>query len=170
MPFEAEMPAGHAALSRDFYGPITKAMTEGARRVGDLLSLPALQGKRDNPAELIGILVGLDLAEPTLRAGAAPTPQALRFNRTTTSKLVHTENLGRPIACASNALGTGAPCTLFDLYVLDRVLQGEGEANMEQWVGHLGGKLDAEGRNKLRDVVSRCLRVRLPILRAAGVF
>jgi predicted methyltransferase family protein len=170
MPFEAEMPAGRASLSRDFYGPITKAMAGGPCRVGDLLSLPSLQGKRDNPAELIGVLVGLDLAEPTLRSGAAPTPQAMRFNRSATTKLVHTENLGRPIAAASNALGTGAPCTLFDLYVLDRVLQGEGEEDTEHWVHDLGLNLDEEGRNRLRDVLGRCLRVRLPILRAAGVF
>jgi SAM-dependent methyltransferase len=170
MPFEAEMPAGRASLSRDFYGPITSAMVGGPRRVGDLLGLPTPQGKRDNPAELIGILVGLDLAEPTLRTGAAPTAQALRFNRTTTAKLVNTENLGRPIAAASHALGTGAPCTLFDLYVLDRVLLGEGEANTEQWVSHLGVNLDEDGQSRLRDVLSRCLRVRLPILRAAGVF
>ena len=102
-------------------------MTGGPRRVDDLLRLPALQAKRDNPAELIGIMVGLDLAEPTLRPGAAPTPQALRFNRVSSASLSRTENLGRPIAAASHALGTGAPCTLFDLYVIDRVLAGESE-------------------------------------------
>ena len=81
MPYEAEMPAGRAALNRSFYGPITEAMATGPRRVGDLLALPDLEGRRDNPAELIGILVGLDLAEPAARPGAEPTPQALRFNR-----------------------------------------------------------------------------------------
>jgi SAM-dependent methyltransferase len=170
MPFEAEMPAGRAALSRSFYGPITQAMAAGPRRIRDLLELPMLEGRRDNPAELVGILVGLDLAEPALRAGATPAAAALRFNRTTMTKLVGTENLGRPIAAASHALGTGAPCTLFDLYVLDRVQQGEGEANTEDWVRHLGGNLDEEGRAKLREVFGRCLRVRLPSLRAAGVF
>jgi hypothetical protein len=37
-------------------------------------------------------------------------------------------------------------------------------------VSHLGINLDADGQSRLRDVLSRCLRVRLPILRAAGVF
>ncbi|HYM29529.1 MAG TPA: class I SAM-dependent methyltransferase, partial [Steroidobacteraceae bacterium] len=124
MPFEADMPAGRAALSQGFYGPIARALADGPRRVGDLLELPTLEGRRDNPAELIGILVGLDIAEPALRPGAAPTQQAQRFNKVTMAKLLHTENLGRPIAAASHALGTGAPCTLFDLYVADRVQQG----------------------------------------------
>ncbi len=170
MPFEADMPAGRATLNRGFYGPITKTLATGPCRVGDLLDLPELDGKRDNPAELIGILVGLDLAEPALRPGAAPTAQALRFNRTAAASLGRTDNPGRPIAAASNALGTGAPCTLFDLYVLDRALQGEGEERTEDWVRHLGANLDDEGQGKLREVLDRCLRVRLPILRAAGVF
>ena len=75
MPYEVEMPAGQAALNKAFYGPIAEAMAQGPRRVGDLLALPDLEGRRDNPAELIGILVGLDLAEPALRPGAEPTPR-----------------------------------------------------------------------------------------------
>jgi hypothetical protein len=164
------MPAGRASLSRGFYGPITQALADRPRRVGDLLAQPLLEGKRDNPAELVGILVGLDLAEPALRSGAAPTAQALRFNRIITASLVRTENLGRPIAAASHALGAGAPCTLFDLFVLDRVQQGEGEEKVDDWLRHLGANLDAEGLGKLRDLLGRCLRVRLPILHAAGVF
>ena len=169
MPYEADMPAGRATLNRAFYGPITEAMAAGPRRVGDLLALPNLEGKRDNPAELIGILVGLDLAEPAARPGAAPTPEALQFNRVTLANLGRTENLGRPIAAASHALGTGAPSTLFDLHVVDRVLAGEGEPHIESWVGDIGVNLDDEGRGKLREVFSKALRVRVPILRAQGV-
>jgi SAM-dependent methyltransferase len=170
MPYEAEMPAGRAQLSEGFYGPITRALAEGPRRVGDLLALPTLEGNRNNPAELIGILAGLDLAEPALRPGAEPAPQALRFNRVTTASLLRTENLARPIAAASHALGTGAPATLFDLYVLDRVLAGEGEERVDDWVRHIGGTLEDEGRGKLRELLARSLSVRLPILRAQGVF
>jgi hypothetical protein len=170
MPYEADMPAGRAALNRAFYGPITEALAAGPQRVGDLLALPDIDGRRDNPAELIGILVGLDLAEPAARPGAAPTAQAMRFNRVTSANLGRTENLGRPIAAASYALGTGAPCTLFDLYVIDRLQAGESEDRKEEWVRDIGVNLDDEGRDKLRQVVDKALRVRMPILRAQGVF
>ena len=170
MPSEADVPAGRAALNRSFYGPITEALAAGPRRVGDLLALPDLDGKRDNPAELIGILVGLDLAEPALRAGAEPTPQALRFNRATMANLSRTENLGRPIAAASHALGAGAPCTLFDLYVIDRLQAGEDGAQMDAWISDLGSNLDENGQGRLRETFVRALRTRLPILRAQGVF
>jgi SAM-dependent methyltransferase len=170
VPQEADVPAGRAALNRSFYGPITEAMAMGPRRVGDLLALPDLEGRRDNPAELVGILVGLNLAEPVARPGAEPTPQALRFNRVTLENLRRTENLGRQIGAASYALGTGAPCTLFELYVIERVQAGDSEAAIDDWVRDIGGNLNDEGRGNLREVFTRALGVRLPILRAQGVF
>ena len=170
MPDEANMPAGHAALNPHFYRPIVEALATGPRRVGDLLALPTLEGRRDNPAELIGILVGLDLAEPTARPGADPMPQALRFNRVTLDNLRRTENLGRTIAAASYALGTGAPCSLFDLHVIERIQAGEGEAQIDDWVHGIVADLDADNRDKLRQVFADAVRVRMPILRAQGVF
>jgi len=169
MPYEAEMPAGTAQLSPAFYRPIAQALSAGPRRVGDLLALPDVEGRRDNPAELIGILAGLDLAEPALRPDAAPAAGAVRFNQVIATSLMRTENLGRPIGAASVRLGTGAPCSLFDLFVLGRLRAGESEDHVADWVGQLGGNLEEENRDKLRDVLLRCLRVRLPILEAQGV-
>jgi hypothetical protein len=94
----------------------------------------------------------------------------MRFNRVTSANLSRTENLGRPIAAASYRLGTGAPCTLFDLYVLDRLQAGEGEERIDEWVRDLGSNLDDEGRGKLREVFAKAVRLRLPTLRAQGVF
>ena len=54
-----------------------QAMATGPRRVGDLLALPGPGGRRDNPAELVGMLVGLDLAEPALR-GRVPSRRRRR--------------------------------------------------------------------------------------------
>jgi hypothetical protein len=170
VPYEADVPAGRAALNRNFYGPITAAMTAGPRRVGDLLAVPDLEGRRDNPAELIGMLVGLNLAEPAARPGAEPTPQALRFNRVTLANLRRTENLGRQIAAASHALGTGAPCTLFELHVIERIQAGDSEANIDDWVRDIGINLDDAGRGNLREVFVKAFHVRLPILHAQGVF
>jgi SAM-dependent methyltransferase len=170
VPYEADVPAGRAALNRNFYGPITAAMTAGPRRVGDLLAVPDLEGRRDNPAELIGMLVGLNLAEPAARPGAEPTPQALRFNRVTLANLRRTENLGRQIAAASHALGTGAPCTLFELHVIERIQAGDSEANIDDWVRDIGVNLDDAGRGNLREVFVKAFHVRLPILHAQGVF
>jgi len=170
MPYEADVPAGRAALNRSFYGPIAAAMTGGPQRVGDLLAIPDLEGRRDNPAELIGMLVGLQLAEPAIRPSAAPSPEAQRLNHVTLTQLSRTETLGRPVAAASHALGAGAPCTVFDLYVIDRLLAGEDETLMDDWVRALGADLDDASRGRLREALIRSQQTRLPILRAQGVF
>jgi hypothetical protein len=169
MPFEVETPAGQAELNKTFYGPIARALAQGPRRVGDLLALPDLDGKRDNPAELVGMLAGVSLAEPALRPGAEPAPAALRFNQMVLTELSRTENLGHQFGAASHMLGMGAPCSMFDLFVLQRVLDGQGEDRIDDWVRHIAPGADETGRGNLRDVLSRCLRVRVPVLRAQGV-
>ena len=75
------MPAGRAALNRAFYGPITQAMAAGPQRVGDLLELPNLEGQRNNPGELIGILVGLKMSQ-NRRHGQALNRRLRRCNST----------------------------------------------------------------------------------------
>jgi SAM-dependent methyltransferase len=170
MPYEADMPAGRAALNRGFYGPIAEAMAAGPRRVGDLLALPNLDGRRDNPTELIGILVGLELTEPVARPGAEPVAQALRFNQIIAADLRRTEPMGRPIAAASHMLGTGAPCTLFDLFAIERISAGDTAENIDGWVDDLRADADEEGARRLREALERALRVRLPILRSQGVW
>ncbi len=167
MPAEAEMPAGRAALNPDFYRPIVATMARGPSRVGDLL---AASGKPGNAAELVGLLVGLDIAEPVSRPGASAVPGALRFNRLIRTELMQNANLGTVVGAASHVLGAGAPATLFDLYVLERTQSGEGEQQIENWIQDLGpAELDAEGRGRLRDVLRRCLTVRVPTLRTQGV-
>jgi hypothetical protein len=53
--------------------------------------------------------------------------------------------------------------------VIDRLQAGESEDRKEEWVRDIGVNLDDEGRDKLRQVVDKALRVRMPILRAQGV-
>jgi len=165
LPLEAEMPAGRAQLGPGFYRPIVQAMASGPRRVGELLQLPDVDGKRDNPAELVGIMIGLDLAEPALRPDAAPGPVALQFNRVSARRLMRSENLGRPMAAASYRVGMAVPSTLLDLLVVDRTLDGEGD--IDSLMGFMRRAVTDE--DKLREVLETSISTRLPILRAHGV-
>lgn len=169
MPLDVETPAGQAELNSAFYQPIARAMADGPRRVGDLLSLPDLEGKRDNPAELVGMMVGVSLAEAALRPGTEPSPEALRLNQVVLAELSRVENPGQQFAAASHVLGMGAPCSMFDLFVLQRVMEGEGEERVDDWTMRIAPGTDEENRGKLREVLSRCLRVRVPVMRAQGI-
>ena len=166
-PLEAEMPAGRAELNPNFYRPIVGALADGPRRVGDLLLLPEDMGKRDNPAELVGILVGSELAEPALRPGAPPSEVAQRFSRVSGHRLMQTEPMGRPVGVASHRLGTAAPATVLDLIVMDRTLEGEG--SVDDLVRFLSDRITVSDEARLRTVLADCISNRLPRLRAAGV-
>ncbi len=167
LPLEAEMPAGRAQLNPSFYRPIVEALADGPRRVGDLLQLPEVEGKRDNPAELVGILVGSELAELALRPVAPPSAAAQRFNRVAARRLMQTEPMSRPVGVASYRLGTAAPASVLDMVVMDRTLEGEG--GIDDIVRFLNAAIAVTDEARLRTVLTACIDNRLPRLRAAGV-
>ncbi len=168
MPLEAEMPAGRAALNPKFYRPIVAALTDGPRLIGDLLQIPELEGKRDNPAELVGILIGSELAEPVLRPDQPPCSTAQNFNRVAARRLMRTEPMSRPMGLASYRLGGGVPASVLDMVVLDRTLEGGGSLDdLMQYFHAANAVTDAE---KLRAVLATCIENRLPRLRLSGVW
>jgi predicted O-methyltransferase YrrM len=166
LPLEVELPIGKAELSRAFYGPVTEALVNGPRRIGELLSLPNLVGRRDNPAELIAILVGHDFAEAVSRPTAEAGRQAMRFNRTAARRHAGTVGLSRNIGIASHRLGTGLSTSILDVMVLDRVLAGE--TDIDALVGYINAPPDKI--EILKEIIGKSMNIRLPILRAAGVW
>jgi SAM-dependent methyltransferase len=167
LPLETEMPAGRAELNPAFYRPIVGALAAGPRRIGDLLQLPEIEGKRDNPAELAGILVGSTLADLASRPDAPPLASAQRFNQVAARRLMQTEQMVRPMGAASHRLGTAAPATVLDLVVMDRTLEGEG--GMEDMERFFTCAFSITDRAQLRTVLTGCIENRLPRLRVAGV-
>ena len=165
LPLEADLPVGKAELRREFYQPVAQALAKDARRVGDLLALPDLVGRRDNPAELIGILVGLGFAEPVLRPGVEPGRQAMRFNAVAARRYAGTVGLHRPVGVASYRLGGGATIAILDLMVADRALAGE--TDIDALVAHINAPPDQIKR--LKQIIGQSVAERLPLLRAAGV-
>ena len=165
-PLEVQMPAGKAELNPGFYQPIVRAVSKGAARVKDLLDLPEVEGRRHNPAELLGMLVGLELADLVARPGAEPGAEAMRFNRVTARRFVRSENLGRVIALASRRTGAGVSTSLLDLIVLERLR--EGQTDMEALLRQIAPQPEHE--DKIRETLDQSLNKRMPFLRAAGVF
>ncbi len=165
LPLEADMPAGKAALNPQFYKPIAMAASVTPARVGDLLRLPEVEGRRDNPAELIGIMVGQALANVVTRPDAEPCAAAMRFNRYASQRLSRSEQLGRVLGLASHQLGGGIMASVLDLLVIEAVQ--EGDTGLNNLVRMLN--VPAEKEASVREALDRSLNRRLPILRAAGV-
>ncbi len=167
MAFEIDISAGRAELNRGFYGPIVEALAVRPRCVGELLELPGLEGRRSNPAELVGILVGLGFAEPVLRPGTATGAAARRFNRFCARRLPGTPNLGGTLALASNLLGAGAAGSMIDILVADRVREGDGAASLDDWLRIVDPA--AKDAERVREALRTSLEKRIPLYRAAGI-
>lgn len=161
LPLEAAIPAGKVELSQAFYEPIAMAMADGPKRVRDLLRLDRAYGKKDNPAELLGILVGLGFAEPAVRPDARPGASAMRFNQVALRRLLRTENVNRPAGAASFRMGTGMTVTLLELLVADQVRQGNSD------IAHLATLLGLPPDQYV--TIDTAIKTRVPVLRAAGV-
>jgi SAM-dependent methyltransferase len=166
LPLEVPVPAGQAHLSPSFYQPIMRAASKGPSRVGDLLELQDVQGSRDNPAELLGMLVGLEMADVVTRPEAEPGVEAMRFNRVSARRFVRSENLGRIIGLATKRMGAAFPTALLDLIVLERLRDGAGDMEeLFRQIEPLPTQTD-----EVREMLNLSLHKRMPALRAAGVF
>lgn len=114
------VPAGEAGLEPRFYGPIMDRLAQGACAVGDLLDLPGIEGRRrDNPAELVGMLVGSMQAIPVSPTPGTKTGDAL--SHAIGARYEADGALNARGALASGVLGAGWPCTVPELAVWRRL-------------------------------------------------
>jgi SAM-dependent methyltransferase len=166
LPESLIMPAGRADLNREFYSPVVQALSTRSERVGDLLALPGLVGRRDNPAELISILIGTNMAEPTIRPNASPGAAAVRFNTVTTRRMMGKESPDHPVAAACVATGIPIVTPLLALAVVD--FMRAGITGLDELMRAMNP--DPEHATEMRASVENCLNRFIPMLKNAGVF
>ncbi|WP_270935737.1 class I SAM-dependent methyltransferase [Falsiroseomonas oryzae] len=165
---EVQVAAGKAQLAKEFYGPVVRMLAEGPAAVGALLKAPGAVATKENPAELAGLLTGTRQAVPVWRPGAPASDSVLRLNAALARRMGAAENLSRPVAAASAALGAGMPCSVGDLFVAGRALAGDDGADVAPWVATLGSALDEENQGRLREALERARDQMLPLLRQLG--
>jgi predicted O-methyltransferase YrrM len=166
LPDAVAMPAGRAELNKEFYRPIVKALSSRSARVGDLLQLPDLVGRRDNPAELISILIAADMAGPAARPMTAPGIEAMRFNAVSARRMMGRESPDRPVAAACQPTGFPMITPLLALALVEFVRSGitDKDALLRAM------RITPEQETDARTSVEACLNRFLPILKSAGVF
>jgi hypothetical protein len=134
--------------------------------VSDLLQLPGLVGRRDNPAELISILIAADMVEPTARPMTAPGVEAMRFNTVSCRRMMVREQLNRPVAAACQPTGIPLMTPLLALVLVDFVRAGITEMDDLLRAMNTTPDQEAEARNS----IEACLNRFVPALKNAGVF
>ena len=164
--YEATLPAGQATLEQSFYKPVVAALGRAPLPVAELLSLSELEGRRDNPAELVGMLLGTGQAVLVARPGAAPERTAQRFNHTLAHALLRSGRSQTGAAMASFRLGAGLACVPVELLALDMVAE-QGEDDPTAWAVRAG--MAPDSATQFRPVSEALLEKRLPVWRLAGV-
>lgn len=167
--YEVDMPVGKATLGAAFYKPVVQALTHGPRRIGDLLDMPQLAGRRDNPPELVAMLVGTDQAVVVARPDAASDAASVRFNAVTARRMFRPDQWGIGVALAAPRLGAGLPCSTIDLFLVDRVRAAGGAVDPDALLLELGPQVPEEKRDELRAAFARGLDLHLPLWHTAGI-
>jgi SAM-dependent methyltransferase len=164
--WEMDVPAGRAAIERGFFEPVVAALGEGPRRVRDLLALPDLP-RRDNPGELIGVLVGTNQAMPVLASAREPDATVGRFNSAAARHFVRPDNLNTGMALASSGSGAPLPAPMLDLFVATRLQEGE-RPDPDGWANMLGSGQSVAERQRLAAFIERLIAERMPLWRQLG--
>jgi len=165
LPDSVDTPAGRAELNKEFYLPIVEALDSRSWRVRDLLDLPDIVGRRDNPAELISILVAADMVAPAVRPNTEPGPEAMRFNSASTRRMIVREPPQRPVAAACRPTGVPVVVPLMALVVLDYTRAGI--TSLEGLVRAMNA--DPAQEEAVRKSVESCLDRFMPMMKRTGV-
>jgi SAM-dependent methyltransferase len=164
--WEMDVPAGRAAIERGFFGPIVAALADGPQRVCDLLTLPDLP-RRDNPGELVGVLVGTNQAMPLLASPREPDTVVRRFNSAAARRFVKPDNLNTGMALASTGTGVPLPCPMLDVFVAARMQDCE-RPDPEGWARFLGGDQSPAEQQRLAAFIERLIAERAPLWHRLG--
>jgi SAM-dependent methyltransferase len=164
--WEFEVPVGKATIERGFFGPIVAALAESPKRVCDLLALPDLP-RRDNPGELVGMLVGTGQVLPLSGQPAEPEPQVLRLNALAARRFARLDNLTSGMALATSGSGTPLPCAMVELLVGGNLCEAAPSDLAEQAKTFAAAALPEE-QAKLVETYNQILHEWTPLWRTLG--
>ncbi len=164
--FEATLPAGKASLAPSFYGPVVAALAEAPMQVAELLALPELDGRRDNPAELVGMLLGTRQAAVVARPGAPKHADARRFNHAAARAVLRSGRTEGGSAMASFRLGAGLACQPVEHLMLD-MLADEAAADPAGWA--IAAGMTSQSAAQFRGISETVIARKRALWQLAGV-
>ena len=83
------------------------------------------------------MLVGSHQAMPVLGAPAPPQPRIRKLNQAAARHFVRPDMLDLGMALAASGTGAPLPCTMLDLYIAERLQNGE-TPDPTRWAAALG--------------------------------
>jgi SAM-dependent methyltransferase len=166
--FEFEAAGGMAQMSEAYYRPVLRRLQAGPASVGELLQLPDLEGRRDNPAELLGVLIGTEQAAALANPGAAMDARCARLN-TVLLRAQFAAGQGRePLHFAVPATGHGMTLPNFEGMILHELDANPEDRAPRDMAARLAIHQTAEKRAELAEKLKGFFTIDAPMLRHFG--
>jgi SAM-dependent methyltransferase len=167
--FEFEAADGKAQMSEPYYRTVFNRLKRGPAKVAELLALPDLQGRRDNPAELIGVAVGTDQAIVVPNPGVTMDTTCARLNDVLLRAQFAAGNGGGPIHFALPAIGHGITLPNFEgMIVHELANHPEDVDDPRNMAARLAIQNPPEVRAELAERLERFFANEAPMLRHFG--
>jgi SAM-dependent methyltransferase len=167
--FEFEAGDGKAQMAEGYYRPIFERLTQGPASVAELLALPGLQGRRDNPSELIGVAVGTEQVMVQPNPGVAMDERCMRLNLVLLQRQLEAGMRNAPVTMAVPALGSGMSLPFFEGAVIHELAAQPESQEPEALVARMGVAQGPEDRAKLAVRIAEFFRDDAPLLRHLGL-
>lgn len=159
-----DLPAGKAEVS-DALGRMMAVALEAPATIGEILARGTGRG---SAAELAAMLVGSAQCQVAPKPeGEQPEP-AHRLNRILGGRVTSLVS-GQTSALASGTLGTGLAAPALLQFVVARLLNGEGEDDVETWLSAMSGDIIPEKLDTVRKIIHATLEDKVPVLRRLGI-
>jgi SAM-dependent methyltransferase len=186
IPFETRklgfnLGAAEAEMNKAFYEPVFTRLASGPALVDELLHLPDAGGARDNPAELIGILVGTDQAVLLPNPDAQMDAASVRLNAVLFAEHEANGAMNRPVTLTLPALGGGFSVPPLAAYAVIRQHALLSEATiglrlpepsdevLARWADDLLGREEPEKRQECREALRAFFSDVAPVLNRLGL-
>ena len=155
-----DVPAGKAEMSDSLKKLMASALS-GPATVGDLL---AREPGHSSAAELASVMVGSHQCQPAMWPDFEQPQAAHRLNRVLAGRITSVvDGRGSALACARLGTGFNVPTVL--QFIAGRLLNGEGEKDVDAWMAAIGADIRPDKLDTVRKVIHTALEQRVPLLR-----
>lgn len=154
-----DVPAGKAEMSESLKTLMAAAL-RGPATIGATL---AREPGHSSPAELAAVMIGSHQCQPAMWPDTEQPDSAHRLNRVLGRRITSVVD-GRGAALACARLGTGLSVPTLIQFIAGRLLNGEGEKDVDAWLAAVHGDVRPEKLETVRKVIHMALKQRVPLL------
>jgi len=166
--FEFETGAGTAQMSEAYYRRIFERLLDGPAAVGELLALPDLPGRRDNPAELIAVSIATGQAVAVPNPGTAIDPRCARLNLALLRAQFAAGQAAAAMHFAVPCTGAGLTLPNFEGMIAHELAANPETSDPHELAARLAIHQPAAQREALAENLTRFFKNDAPILRHLG--